>query len=667
MQIIINKLAETNNYSKLFLQTEKNIIPLMGALLCIINLMPIIPSAMANHLSDLFEGFAYLASIPCQSSPKFSNDLLIHLQIGLYCLFNRLYGMFPSNFLSFLRMEYVIKKKTAIYTHTIKPLLDTVKINPLLVTVSKDYEMDPNRWKKMEPHDVVYECSKFSLDFLVKPDFTRTDCQCYNQSNRLMTTSSTSSVPTTFENSSSFMETLVNSFGSVTVSESSRKPLLLQMPRKERFIDMSLVDNNVWSPSVMVLATPPPIGIMPHTPTPSSSMNVNYSSQLGQDGSSPPEAAVEATPETTPMKDVIRVLPANSTAARAIWRPQPSSGCSTPSSPMKKESSPVDWKRFPEPPTIISAAPELNSSSSATTTAISTIKLIRIMNDRSHSIKQIQSNIGGSGRDGLGISSDSGNDLGTNQMVSNTGEFPHDTSSSISIPNSPLPLDAFLSSNNLIIDSSSNTTTQEDQEIIDINQKVVQQHQQQEITIIPDFPTDCDVDCENEVSPCSAGGLHIIDSKSMIDFATRRIRMYSHCIGESSFSAGTSPADICHFIEGYGGAKTFVKKSNSWPDLKMTKISTPPPSAFMPVVQTNKFLGPKDVNGGGYGERMEIIAKQPNIKIQKLQHKIVVEKMNSGTQTIQQWPQFYEHMFLGELFLFDMYIFWYFTIFHSSR
>lgn len=637
----------------------------MGALLCIINLMPIIPSAMANHLSDLFEGFAYLASIPCQSSPKFSNDLQIHLQIGLYCLFNRLYGMFPCNFLSFLRQEYVIKKKTAIYTHTIKPLLDTVKINPLLVTTTKDAEMDPNRWKKMEPHDVVYECSKFSLDFLVKPDIMGQDCQCYSQTNRLMTTSSTSSMQT-FENSSSLMETLVNSFQTVTVSESTRKPLLLQMPRNERFVDMSMIDNNVWSPSVMVLATPPPTGVMPHTPTPSSIMSTNYSSQMGQDGSSPPEAAVEATPETTPMKDhLIRTLPSNSSAVRAIWRPQnqPSSGGSTPSSPMKKDSSPVDWKRFPEPPNIISTAPELNSISATSSTAASTQKLKRIINDRTHSIKQIQSSVvpsSGSvsiGRDGQGgINSDSGNDLGTNQMVSNTGEFPHVISSTISIPNSPLPLDAFLSSNNLVIDISSNLTTQEDQEIIDINRSVVQQkqqHQQQELTILPEFATDCDVDCENEVSPCSAGGLHIIDSKSMINFATRRIRMYSHCIGESSFSAGTSPADISHFIEGYGGTKTFVKKSNSWPDLKMTKISAPSPSAFMPVVKKKKLLGRDDINGesGGCGEQMEIISKhldgRTNNKIEKYDHKSIIEKMNVGTQTIQQWPQFYEHMFLG--------------------
>lgn len=76
-----------------------------------------------------------------------------------------------------------------------------------------------------------------------------------------------------------------------------------------------------------------------------------------QEGTSPPEAAIEATPETTPVKDsrhyAPRVPPVNSAVVRALnlggARPRSSTSStpsqSQPSSPMKKEVSPF---RFPE-------------------------------------------------------------------------------------------------------------------------------------------------------------------------------------------------------------------------------------------------------------------------------------------------------------------------------
>ena len=57
-----------------------------------------------------------------------------HVQVGLYAFFHRLYGMFPCNFLSYLRIHYSEQQKenNAVFTHTIKPMLNTVKMHPML-------------------------------------------------------------------------------------------------------------------------------------------------------------------------------------------------------------------------------------------------------------------------------------------------------------------------------------------------------------------------------------------------------------------------------------------------------------------------------------------------------------------------------------------------------
>ena len=40
---------------------------------------------------------------------------MLHLHIGVYVLFLRLYGMFPCTFLSFLRVHYAKKENLMVY------------------------------------------------------------------------------------------------------------------------------------------------------------------------------------------------------------------------------------------------------------------------------------------------------------------------------------------------------------------------------------------------------------------------------------------------------------------------------------------------------------------------------------------------------------------------
>ena len=43
-------------------------------------------------------------------------------------------------------------------------MLATVKLNPGLVTSSKDSELRGEQWRKKDTHDIVAECASLSLD-----------------------------------------------------------------------------------------------------------------------------------------------------------------------------------------------------------------------------------------------------------------------------------------------------------------------------------------------------------------------------------------------------------------------------------------------------------------------------------------------------------------------
>lgn len=382
------------------LQTETNVIIIMNALFCMIILLSIIPTSMPQYLGDLFEVFLYLATWNSQNQPRLTDDQLIHLQIGLSTFFQRLYGMYPCNFISYLR-DHVIIEHPVVFSHTIRPLLETVKMHPMLLTSTREMEKNNTRWKEMEPHDVVVECSKFSLDH---PNGSMSsgesiaglisECPYY----KLISRQSATATPVSQQLLKSLKNTPVMSTG---LSSPFYSPFNdLARSREPQRID------NMWSPMMSVMATPPPVGVAPSTPTTaipsfvvqtipsgggggggsSSSTGVggNTNQQLCISGSSPPEAAVEATPETTPMKDPIqpvRAFPVNSTAVRAIW------GTSQPSSPLKREPG---------------AGPSFRFSSELSNTEVPALlspKIISFVNERSmyqiHDSLMQSGNVGG--------------------------------------------------------------------------------------------------------------------------------------------------------------------------------------------------------------------------------------------------------------------------------
>ncbi|XP_037026042.1 hamartin [Bradysia coprophila] len=347
------------------LKTEQNIITIMSALFCIITLLPIIPTSMPQYLQDLFDIFSYLASWNCTNEPRLTDDQQIHLQIGLSTFFQRLYGMYPCNFLAFLTKSQTDRHR--VYCHTIKPLLDTVKIHPLLLTHTVQTEKSTSRWKEMEPHDIVVECSKLCLENANR---------FHHKSDYFSPIAHRNPEYTSYSNNkTSFSIELQQSLRNTPSSMASPFYSLFNEP-KDRLKEAQRIDS-LWSPSIAVLATPPPTGNIPHTPTPTPNIP-NYGiptlpgSHLCASGASPPEAAIEATPETTPMKDnmkPLRQFPMGSAAARAILGSTQGS-TSQPSSPiMKKEPSPF---RFPDFSTSQSLQSEGNQSK----------KLLSLVQDR---------------------------------------------------------------------------------------------------------------------------------------------------------------------------------------------------------------------------------------------------------------------------------------------
>ncbi|XP_036454091.1 TSC complex subunit 1a isoform X5 [Colossoma macropomum] len=146
------------------LKTESDIAVLITGVLVLIILLPMIPQTSKQLLFEFFDIFGRLAAWNQRNPGHAHGVYAVHLHASVYSLFHRLYGMYPCNFVSYLRAHYSMKENVDTFEEVVKPMLEHVRIHPELVTGTKDYELDPNRWKRFETHDIVIECAKVSLD-----------------------------------------------------------------------------------------------------------------------------------------------------------------------------------------------------------------------------------------------------------------------------------------------------------------------------------------------------------------------------------------------------------------------------------------------------------------------------------------------------------------------
>ncbi|XP_006260043.2 hamartin isoform X2 [Alligator mississippiensis] len=146
------------------LKTDTDVVVLTTGVLVLITMLPMIPQSGKQYLHDFFVIFGRLSAWCLQNPGHVPEIYLVHLHASVYALFHRLYGMYPCNFVSFLRSYYSMKENLETFEEVVKPMMEHVRIHPELVTGSKDHELDPRRWKRLETHDVVIECAKISLD-----------------------------------------------------------------------------------------------------------------------------------------------------------------------------------------------------------------------------------------------------------------------------------------------------------------------------------------------------------------------------------------------------------------------------------------------------------------------------------------------------------------------
>ncbi|XP_062308026.1 hamartin-like isoform X1 [Osmerus eperlanus] len=146
------------------LKTDCDVMVLITGVLVLITLLPMIPQAGRQHIYDFFDIFGRLASWSLKNPGHVHGVFLIHLHASVYSLFHRLYGMYPCNFISYLRSHYSMKENLGTFEEVVKPMLEHVRVHPELVTGTQDLELDPSRWKRFEIHDIMIQCAKVSLD-----------------------------------------------------------------------------------------------------------------------------------------------------------------------------------------------------------------------------------------------------------------------------------------------------------------------------------------------------------------------------------------------------------------------------------------------------------------------------------------------------------------------
>ncbi|XP_068559544.1 TSC complex subunit 1a isoform X2 [Cebidichthys violaceus] len=265
------------------LKTETDVVVLITGVLVLITLLPMIPQTAKQHIYDFFDVFGRLVSWSHKNPGHVPVVHLVHLHAGVYSLFHRLYGMFPCNFISYLRLHYSMKENLDTFQDVVKPMLEHVRVHPELVTGTQDYELDPSRWKCYEVHDIVIECSRVSLD----PLESSSEEDMYSS---IRDPPPTSFTPLNLTSSPLNTETVSSSGSSVC-------PQLLS----ERLtLNSSYVqaDEVTWSPSSQCgLSTPPPEPAATGSP-PSLSRTASISGVK-----SPSSATVPATPLTEESQD----------------------------------------------------------------------------------------------------------------------------------------------------------------------------------------------------------------------------------------------------------------------------------------------------------------------------------------------------------------------------
>uniref|UniRef100_A0A673IR73 Hamartin-like n=1 Tax=Sinocyclocheilus rhinocerous TaxID=307959 RepID=A0A673IR73_9TELE len=138
------------------LKADSDVVVLITGVLVLIALLPMIPQTNKQLLCEYFDIFGRLAAWNKRHPGHAHGVFAVHLHASVYSLFHRLYGMYPCNFISYLRAHYSMKENVDTFEEVVKVSEHEIFHDLLFLTVC--------RWKRFEPHDIVIECAKISLD-----------------------------------------------------------------------------------------------------------------------------------------------------------------------------------------------------------------------------------------------------------------------------------------------------------------------------------------------------------------------------------------------------------------------------------------------------------------------------------------------------------------------
>lgn len=140
----------------------------IGILLFAAALLPHCSSFPQDVLNALFHAFIegcqtyrikWLTLDSRRSTDCWERADVAHIAFALREFFHAIYGIYPTNFISYLRNHFVDKNGTTrsrdVATYVICPLLAGVRLHPNLILVGKDKELSKDRWHQRESHDFL--------------------------------------------------------------------------------------------------------------------------------------------------------------------------------------------------------------------------------------------------------------------------------------------------------------------------------------------------------------------------------------------------------------------------------------------------------------------------------------------------------------------------------
>lgn len=238
---------------------------LMTGSLVLTTILPVIPVSVSSHLQDILDVFSRLAAFTLRKpGGNISDVYLLHLQVGVYALFHRLYGMYPCHFLTYMRAHYSKKDNQAVFKEVIRPMLERVRMHPLLVTSSSEKEVSKDRWRQKEVHDIIVDCAKLSLDLIegsceeaLHPSLMESRS---NARAKVTSPRSAGSSRYGFGTESSSVPPSPAAMGPPGLSGTGQNITIPLAQSKDSPIGKMFDTENLWSPANLCgLSTPPPV------------------------------------------------------------------------------------------------------------------------------------------------------------------------------------------------------------------------------------------------------------------------------------------------------------------------------------------------------------------------------------------------------------------------